>query len=72
MKDANFSFVCPVSGRLTELFAQVIDKGQVNFTDWHELMTAPLDSSFSEEDEDVITRLLYAVRIGLVKVVDEI
>jgi hypothetical protein len=48
-----------------------MDKGQVAFLDWQELMTAPLTNSFTQDDEDLITRLIYAVRTGLVKVVDE-
>jgi hypothetical protein len=70
-QDADCYLVCSVSGRLAELFAQVMDKGQVAFIDWQELMTAPLTNSFTQDDEDLITRLIYAVRTGLVKVVDE-
>jgi hypothetical protein len=35
-------------------------------------MTAPLDNSFTEEDGDLITRLLYGVQQGFLKVVDEL
>ncbi|HEY9707063.1 MAG TPA: hypothetical protein V6D48_02540 [Oculatellaceae cyanobacterium] len=76
MKDAdlqdNSYRVCFVSCRLTELFTEVIGSRQITFAEWYELMTAPLDSSFSEFEGDLITRLIYAVRHGLVKVVDEI
>jgi hypothetical protein len=50
----------------------VIHNHQISFADWYELMTAPLDRSFTQEDEDLITRLIYAVRKGWVKVVDEV
>lgn len=76
MKDAdlqgNSHQVCFVSCRLTELFTEVIRSRQITFAEWYELMTAPLDNSFSEYEGDLITRLIYAVRHGLVKVVDKI
>ena len=76
MKDAGLQDgshqVCFVSCRLTELFTQVIRSRQITFTDWYELMTAPVDKSFSQYEGDLITRLIYAVRHGLVKVIDEV
>jgi hypothetical protein len=54
-----------------ELFAQGIHTHQISFADWYELMTAPLDNSITKEEEDLIVRLIYAVRQGWVKVVDE-
>lgn len=65
----------PVSNsscKLPELFAHVVHTHQISFADWYELMTAPIDSSFTQEDEDLISRLIYAVRQGWVKVVDEV
>lgn len=59
------------SSRLPELFARVIHTHQITFTDWYELMTSPLDQSFTQEDEDLISRLIYAVRQGWVKVIDD-
>jgi hypothetical protein len=50
----------------------VIHSHEISFADWHDLMTAPLDHSFTQEDEDLLTRLIYAVRQGWVKIVDEI
>ncbi|HEY9833476.1 MAG TPA: hypothetical protein V6D26_23195 [Stenomitos sp.] len=60
------------SCRLPELFAKVIHTHEISFADWYDLMTAPLDHSFTQEDEDLLTRLIYAVRQGWVKIVDEI
>lgn len=60
------------SCKLPELFAQVVHTHQISFADWYELMTEPIDSSFTQEDEDLISRLIYAVRQGWVKVVDEV
>lgn len=54
----------------SELFAEAVQNGQISFITWHKLMAEPLNSTFSQDDEDVITRLIYAVRRGLVKVVD--
>ncbi len=54
----------------TELFAEAVEKRHINFVDWKNLMTEPLNSSFSNEDGDLIVRLLYAVRRGRIKVVD--
>ena len=54
----------------SELFAEAVQKGQISFITWQKLMADPLISAFSQDDEDVITRLIYAVRRGLVKVVD--
>ncbi|HEY9670552.1 MAG TPA: hypothetical protein V6D11_03850 [Waterburya sp.] len=56
--------------KLLELFAQGIHTHQISFTDWYELLTTPLDGSFSREDEDLLVRLIYAVRQGWVKVID--
>lgn len=60
------------SCRLPELFAKVIHTHEISFADWYELMTAPLDQAFTQEDEDLLTRLIYAVRQGWVKIVDQV
>jgi hypothetical protein len=54
----------------TELFAEAVKKRHIDFVDWKNLMTEPLNSSFSKEDGDLIVRLLYAVRRGRIKVID--
>ncbi|HBB34355.1 MAG TPA: hypothetical protein DDZ80_16500 [Cyanobacteria bacterium UBA8803] len=59
------------SCHLAPIFADIMRQGQIAFADWHELMTAPWDSSFNSCDEDIITRLIYGVHRGLVKVVEE-
>jgi hypothetical protein len=60
------------SSRIPELFAEAIYTRRISFADWYELMTEPLDDSFTQEDGELLIRLIYAVRQGLVKVVDEI
>lgn len=55
---------------LAVLFGDTVRNGQISFTDWYELMTMPLDSSFSTNDEDIINRLIYGVHRGILKIVD--
>ncbi|HBB32440.1 MAG TPA: hypothetical protein DDZ80_15990 [Cyanobacteria bacterium UBA8803] len=60
------------SSQLPYLFAETMKKGQISFADWYELITTPLDKAFNAEDEDAITRMIYGVRHGFVKVVEKI
>ena len=57
------------SSQLASLFAETMRKGQISFTDWNDLITAPVDNTFTPDDEDVLTRMIYGVRHGFVKVV---
>jgi hypothetical protein len=57
------------SSHLALVFAQTMQTGQITFSQWYELMTAPLDDALSPEAEDAITRLIYGVRHGLIKVI---
>lgn len=59
------------SYRLTELFAETMRKRQISLADWYELITAPLDDSFSAEEQDIVTRLMYGVRHGLIRIVEK-
>lgn len=63
---------CLPSCRLTELFAQTIATHKIAFADWYEIMTAPLTTNCAEYEADLITRMLYGVRQGLVKIEEEI
>ena len=63
--------VSPSACSLAPLFAEIMRQGQIPFADWHELMTAPLDRSFTSIDEDILTRLIYGVHRGIVKVVEK-
>ncbi len=56
---------------IAELFAQVIQKGQINLTDRYVLKTALLNNSLCQDEEILINRLLHAVRRGMLKVVDD-
>jgi hypothetical protein len=72
MKSANLDRVCALPSTLTELFACVMQKGQLSLTDRYGLMAVLLDNSISEEEKDIINRVLYAVRRGRLKVVNEL
>lgn len=54
---------------LALLFADTMQTGQISFTEWYELMTAPLEDALTPEAEDAITRLIYGVRHGLIRVI---
>lgn len=57
------------STQLASLFAETMRKGQITFTEWNHLIADPVDNSFTSDDEDVLTRMIYGVRHGFVKVV---
>ena len=57
---------------IAELFGQVLQKKQLTLSDRCVLMTAILSNSLCPDEEILINRLLYAVRRGLLKVVDEL
>ena len=54
-------------GALFELFASAIDTGTLTIGDRYGLMAAILNESLSEEEREVVNRLLYAVRRGTIK-----
>lgn len=67
--------LAPVSllpGTLPELFAQVSYSGKITLADRYGLMAALLEEPISEEDRELIDRILRAVRRRRLKVVDEL
>lgn len=56
---------------IAELFAQVLEKGELNLKDRYILMTVLLSNSLCREEEILINRLLHAVRRGRLQVIDE-
>ena len=72
MKEADFIDISHANCKLIDLFNQTIDTHQISFTQWYELMTAPLDDANNIYAQDLIPRLLYGVRKGWVKIVDEV
>ncbi|HEY9644065.1 MAG TPA: hypothetical protein V6C57_26470 [Coleofasciculaceae cyanobacterium] len=57
---------------IAELFVQVSLSGRITLADRHGLQAALLTESLSDEERFAIDRLLYAVRKGRVKMVNEL
>jgi hypothetical protein len=57
---------------LSEIFAQAASSGYLTVADRDGLKAALLDESLSREERAAIDRLLYAVRKGRLRLVDEI
>lgn len=55
---------------LTELFSQVYAVGRVTHSDRQILRYALLEGALSEEDRNLIDRLVYAVRRGWLKMTE--
>lgn len=54
-------------GALFELFASAVDTGTLTLSDRYGLMATLLDEQLTEEEEQIVNRLLYAVRRGNIK-----
>lgn len=54
----------------SHLFAQSMKKGQISHSDWYDLLLTPMDNTFTSDHEQAVTRLIYGVRHGFVKVVE--
>jgi hypothetical protein len=63
--------ISALSDAIFELFAQVSHTGRITALDRQYLLQALLDDFTSEEEKFAIDRLLYAVRLGRVQVVDD-
>lgn len=72
MKDSNLCKVCLLPGAIADLCADVIANGKVTLSNRYGLMASVLNNSLTEEEEYSINRLLYAVRRGRLKIVDEL
>jgi hypothetical protein len=57
---------------LAELFAQVSRSGKITLADRYGLMAALLDDALDDEARSAIDRILYAVRKGRLRIVDEL
>lgn len=64
--------LCLLQFALAELFVQVSCSGNITLADRYGLLAALLQDSLSEEDRHSIDRLLYGVRQGRLKLVDEL
>lgn len=56
---------------LEELFAEILISGEIRCRDCYRLKLALLSDCLSEDHHAIITRLLYSVRRGTIKVIDE-
>ena len=60
----------PESMNLTELFSQVYAVGHITYSDRQFLRYALLEGVLTEEDRNLIDRLVYAVRRGWLQMTD--
>lgn len=64
--------VSPLPFGIAELFAEVNKSGQITIADRYGLLAALLEDTLTEEDKGAIDRILYSVRKGRLKVVNEL
>lgn len=60
-----------LSDVLSELFAEVSSSGKMTAQDCERLKLVLLADQISDEEKQAIDRLLYAVRLGRIQVVEE-
>ena len=72
MKSTDLRQTCLLESAIAQLFAQANQEGKITFTDSYRLVIALLSHSLSDAEEDLVNRLLYAVRRGRLKVVDDL
>lgn len=70
MKTATPGHTCTLPSALLELFAEIIQKGQITIADRYRLRSAILNNNLTDEEKDSINRLFYSIRRGLIKLVD--
>lgn len=70
MKTTNSGQTCTLPSASLELFAQVIQNGQITPAEHYRLSRAVLSNTLTQEEKDSINRLLYSVRRGLLNLVE--
>ena len=70
MKNYNLKQACTLPSAELELFAEIIQKGEITIADSDRLRSALSNNSLNEEEKDSINRLLYSVRRGLLQLVE--
>lgn len=70
MKTSNSGQTCTLPSASLELFAQVIQNGQITLAEHYRLSSDVLNKTLTEEEKDSINRLLYSVRRGLLQLVE--
>jgi hypothetical protein len=68
-KELSCDYLQPFS--LEELFAESLIKGEMERKDCYRLKLALLSDFLTEDHHAIITRLLYSVRRGRIKIIDE-
>lgn len=61
-----------IPGAISEILASSSETGTLTLADRYGLLAAILDESLAEEERHAVNRLLFAVRKGRVKVVNEL
>lgn len=56
---------------ISELFAEVSNTGKMSECDCQTLQAAILSDTVTEEERQAIDRLLYAIRLGRVHIIEE-
>ena len=69
MKNADLSETRLLESAIAKLFTQASQKGKLTLTDCYSLVATILTYPLSDAEQDLINRLLYAVRRGRMKVV---
>lgn len=64
--------LCLLQSAISELFVQASCSGNITLADRYGLLAAITQDSLSEEEKHSIDRLLYSLRKGRLKVVDDI
>ncbi|BAU15183.1 hypothetical protein LEP3755_57400 [Leptolyngbya sp. NIES-3755] len=60
------------SDLLSDLFAEVSSSGKMTTQDCERLKQVRLENQISDEEKQAIDRLLYAVRLGRIQVIEEL
>ena len=71
MENTHLPQVSLLESAIAELFTQVFQEGKITLRSSYSLIAVLMSPSLSQGEEDLINRLLYAVRRGRLKVVDE-
>lgn len=59
-------------GAISDLFAEVTSTGYITLADRYGLMAALFEESLTQEERTAIDRLLYSIKRGRMKIVNEI
>ncbi|MGB5963720.1 MAG: hypothetical protein WBG73_23995 [Coleofasciculaceae cyanobacterium] len=69
LKTATSGQTCTLPSALLELFAEIIQKGEMTIDHRYRLRSAILNNNLTNEEKDSINRLFYSIRRGLITLV---